>query len=47
MINFYKHILENKSDGFSPALRQAKLDLINNGVYASPYYWAPFVLIGK
>lgn len=29
------------------ALRQAKLELMRNPRYASPYYWAPFVLIGE
>jgi len=46
MISFYKHLLENKTQDFSTAIRQAKID-IKKGKFASPYYWAPFVLIGK
>ncbi len=47
MVDFYKIHLEDKSKSFSEVLQRAKLDLIKNGKYASPYYWAPFVLIGK
>jgi CHAT domain-containing protein len=47
MINFYKHLIECKEQNFSAALRQAKVDIIKSGKYSSPYYWAPFVLIGK
>ncbi len=47
MISFYKHLIENKDENFSKAIQQAKRDIIKTGKYASPYYWAPFVLIGK
>ena len=47
MVDFYKIHLQNKSKSFSEALQRAKLDLIKDEKYASPYYWAPFVLIGK
>ncbi len=49
MKGFYRYLREgaNKSD----ALRRAQIDLMNfedegKKIYASPYYWAPFVLIG-
>jgi len=47
MTNFYREIF-NKSNNSSYAhpLRVAKLKMINSK-YASPYYWAPFVIIGK
>ena len=32
---------------FSQALQQAKLKMIDEGKYAHPFYWAPFILIGK
>jgi len=32
---------------FSQALQQAKLKMIDEGKYAHPFYWSPFVLIGK
>ncbi len=46
MTDFYTHWLNNPQQGYSEALRQAKLKLLQNGQYAAPYYWAPFVLIG-
>ncbi|MFW5720910.1 MAG: CHAT domain-containing protein, partial [Bacteroidota bacterium] len=49
MIDFYKNLLEENKDQqeFSEALKQAKLNLINEGTYAHPFYWSPFILIGK
>jgi CHAT domain-containing protein len=46
MTEFYKTLLQNKSKDFSQALRQAKLQLIKNQKFSTPYYWAPFILIG-
>jgi CHAT domain-containing protein len=46
MIDFYRNMLEGKSK--AAALREAKLHLIERQIkYAKPYYWAPFVLMGK
>ena len=46
MIDFYRNMLNGESK--PTALREAKLALIENDPkYAGPYYWAPFVLIGK
>ncbi|MCK4344818.1 MAG: CHAT domain-containing protein, partial [Bacteroidales bacterium] len=49
MIDFYKNLLEAKQEKqeFSQALRQAKLKMIDEGKYAHPFYWSPFILIGK
>jgi CHAT domain-containing protein/tetratricopeptide (TPR) repeat protein len=47
MTDFYKNLLSKPSDHFKSALREAKLAMINNKTYASPFYWAPFVLIGQ
>ena len=47
MISFYKHLLTNNDQNFSKAIQQAKINVIQTGKYASPYYWAPVVLIGK
>lgn len=45
MINFYKNY-DNKSP-LREAVRQAKLHLMNDTRYASPRFWAPFILLGK
>jgi CHAT domain-containing protein len=49
MIDFYKNLLEAKQEKkeFSQALQQAKLKMIDEGKYAHPFYWSPFILIGK
>jgi CHAT domain-containing protein/tetratricopeptide (TPR) repeat protein len=44
MVNLYREI--GRTQTKSEALRQAKLSLIQQGRYADPYYWAPFVLTG-
>lgn len=46
MTDFYKQLLENPAAGYSRDLREAKLNLLKEGKYAAPYYWAPFILIG-
>ena len=47
MISFYKHLKGGKSK--SHALHQAKIDYISSSNLSqqSPYYWAPFILIGE
>jgi CHAT domain-containing protein len=45
MSDFYRKLRDGK--GNSEALREVKLGLIESGVYAHPYYWAPFVIAGK
>ncbi|MFN2126607.1 MAG: CHAT domain-containing protein, partial [Anaerolineales bacterium] len=49
MIGFYENLLEAKQEKqeFSQALRQAKLTMIEEGKFAHPFYWSPFILIGK
>lgn len=46
MTDFYRQILENTNNNYGENLRKAKLNLIQMEKYKSPYYWAPFVLIG-
>ena len=46
MKNFYKELLNSSEENFATSLQQAKLVLMRDMKYASPYYWAPFVLIG-
>jgi CHAT domain-containing protein/Flp pilus assembly protein TadD len=44
MVGFYSHL--DRSSDKAEALRRAKLELIEAGRYAHPYFWAPFVLSG-
>ncbi len=46
MVKFYYNLLQEKHP-YSESLRHAKLDLINSVKFSSPFYWAPFILIGK
>jgi CHAT domain-containing protein/uncharacterized protein HemY len=46
MKDFYKLLLESPEASYSHTLRLAKLNLIKQEAYASPFYWAPFILIG-
>jgi len=45
MVEFYRSMLE--SGGKAESLREAKLKMIESGRFASAYYWAPFVLLGR
>jgi CHAT domain-containing protein/tetratricopeptide (TPR) repeat protein len=49
MIDFYNNLLEAEQDkqDFSQALHRAKLTMIEEGRFAHPFYWSPFILIGK
>ena len=49
MVKFYTNMLSNnkRTNRFSSALRKAKLKLIKDGKYAHPFFWSPFILIGK
>ena len=45
MTYFYKNILAGMN--YSSALRKAKLDIIQEGLYSYPFEWSPFVLVGR
>ena len=49
MTDFYRLLLQEKSAtaGYSGILRQTKLDLISTGSLSHPFYWSPFILVGK
>jgi len=46
LVKFYTNILE-KGMKKEEALRQAKLAMIKEGKYASPYFWSAFVMYGE
>ncbi len=46
MTDFYKFHLQQKMS-FRKALQQSKIKMMKEGKFNSPYYWAPFVLIGN
>lgn len=39
--------LKTESLDYAPSLRKAKLSLINTDQLSLPYFWSPFILIGK
>jgi len=47
MIAFYEYYLISGTNAFASALQQAKLQLIEDGEYSHPFFWSPFILIGK
>jgi CHAT domain-containing protein len=47
MTDFYTNLLRAKDQNFKQALRQSKLKMISDKNYGAPYFWAPFILIGK
>ncbi|MBO4372230.1 MAG: CHAT domain-containing protein [Bacteroidales bacterium] len=50
MTNFYTNMLKNsKKDqfAFTDKLHNAKLKMISEGKFAHPYFWSPFIIIGK
>jgi CHAT domain-containing protein len=46
MSDFYKSLLTKESAKPTGALRTARLNMIAARTYSSPYYWAPFVMVG-
>ncbi len=48
MVTFYQKIVQQTTPNYARALRHAKLQMLDTQpAYAAPYYWAPFVLVGK
>jgi len=45
MISFYRRLDQDVDKAES--LRQAKLEMIRQGQFSQPFYWAPFILIGE
>lgn len=47
MIDFYSMHLGDNTRDYSAALQKAKLKMIAEGKFSHPYFWAPFIFIGK
>lgn len=45
MVDFYESVLSGKN--YATSLREAKLNLLQSEVTASPHYWSPYLLIGR
>jgi CHAT domain-containing protein len=45
MISFYRHLDQDADKAES--LRLAKLEMIRQGRFSHPFYWAPFILLGE
>jgi CHAT domain-containing protein len=46
MADFYKNLLSANAPAPSDAMRSARLRMIEGRRYSTPFYWAPFVLVG-
>jgi CHAT domain-containing protein len=46
MTDFYKNLLAANAPAPSDAMRNARLRMIEGKRYSTPFYWAPFVLVG-
>ena len=46
MVKFYSE-LANSGVSKSEALRRAQVSLLQQNRYRTPYFWAPFVLVGN
>ena len=46
MREFYAKLTQSKISK-AEALRQAQLHLLANSLYAHPYFWSPFILVGN
>jgi CHAT domain-containing protein len=46
MTDFYQDLISKKL-GKAESLKLAQQTLLHNPKYHSPYYWAPFVLVGN
>ena len=47
MVDFYTRMLRHRENDLQASLNAAKRQMIKSTEYAAPYYWSPFILIGK
>jgi CHAT domain-containing protein len=46
VLHFYRELVTGKKDA-TRALREAQIKLIESEKYSSPFFWAPFIIIGN
>ena len=47
MIDFYQSHLTESDGSMAHSLRAAKLKMLKSEEFGNPYYWAPFILVGR
>ena len=47
MQDFYEELLQHPKESKVDALYKAKIKMVKSGKYAAPFFWSPFILIGK
>lgn len=47
MASYYRSLLEPGVQRLPSTLQKVKIEMIRDGRFASPYFWAPFILIGN
>lgn len=47
MQRFYEELTQDTQKNRAEALRQAQLAILNDPNYRSPYFWAPYILVGN
>ena len=46
-VAYYRYLTQDKPAGKYVPLRRVQLQMIDNGQYADPFYWAPFIFMGS
>jgi CHAT domain-containing protein len=48
MVDIYQNVLSNSQNlSYPEAIRLAKLKMIESADFEAPYFWAPFILVGR
>jgi len=47
MIDFYQNIVNQSDNNYAKSLSKAKQNMIQCEEFAHPFYWSPFILVGK
>lgn len=47
MVRFYQELAQGEGLTKAEALRRAQVSLLREGLYRSPYFWSPYILVGN